>query len=115
MSGLPQNEESQKLQVKCQEMTEAVQQCISKLKATGAHVSSEEVASTNNDDIITNSDPQSEILESAEVGKYQLMKEKILNIKLKPAYLCIHKLSNRQDVGFPCCNSSKTRVLILFC
>ena len=69
MSGLPQNEESQKLQVKCREMSEAIQQCISKLKATGAHVSSEEVvASTGNEEIATNNSvPQNAILEPSEV------------------------------------------------
>lgn len=66
MSGLPQNEESQKLQLKCQEMSEAIQQCIDKLKSTGAHVSSEGL-STSNNDITSNSDPQIAVLEPSEV------------------------------------------------
>ena len=68
MSGLPQSEESQKLQAKCQEMNEAIQQCISKLKATGSHVTPEEVVTTaNSDDVTPNSDPQATVLESSEV------------------------------------------------
>ena len=68
MSGLPQNEESQKLQLKCQEMSEAIQQCIDKLKSNGAHVSSDQVVtSTSNNDITSNSDPQIAELEPSEV------------------------------------------------
>ena len=68
MSGLPQNEESQKLQAKCQEMNDAIQQCISKLKATGTLVSTEEVViSTDSGDVTPNSDPQATVLESSEV------------------------------------------------
>lgn len=68
MSGLPQNEESSKLQQKCQEMSEAIQDCIDKLKATGAHVNSGGVvANTTSNDITSNSDPQIAALEPSEV------------------------------------------------
>ena len=49
-------------------MNEAKQQCISKLKATGSHVTPEEVVTTaNSDDVTPNSDPQATVLESSEV------------------------------------------------
>ena len=69
MSGLPQNEESHKLQLKCQEMSEAIRQCIDKLKSTGAHVSSEGVVLNTGPNIVTsNSDTQIAVLEPSEVG-----------------------------------------------
>ena len=49
-------------------MSEAIQQCIDKLKSTGAHANSEEVVtSTSNNDITSNSDPQIALLEPSEV------------------------------------------------
>ena len=68
MSGLPQNEESHKLQIKCQEMSEAIRLCIDKLKSTGAHVSLEGVvANTENSVVTLNSDTQIAVLEPSEV------------------------------------------------
>lgn len=48
-------------------MSEAIQQCIDKLKATGAHVSSEEAAVNTGNDATSNSDPQIGVLEPSEV------------------------------------------------
>jgi len=53
--------------MKCQEMSEAIQQCIDKLKATGTHVDSDEVAVNTGNDVTPNSDPQIGVMEPSEV------------------------------------------------
>lgn len=64
-------------------MNEAIQHCISKLKATGTHVSTEEiVTNTNSGDVTPNNDPQATVLESSEVCTYTvLVISKLVNFK----------------------------------